>query len=271
MATHFKEGSTSGTLDPPPGGKPSVGLRQSELTRAITELVTALESLPGVEQCFGRIEALANQVQAASTSADFELTRAGLGEFLELSRREILEQQKQLSNLISGTVSRIRALESATVPAPLPESAQSDPLTGLPSRPFAESELVRMHAQLPNCNGILYVVKRLSLINSRFGFRRGDQVLLSVVQHLAQAAPDRSALFRWTPCSFLALMPPPISYDDIRKKAQNVQLQKLTQALEWEGHTALVSVNLSARAFAFRQHPSADGLVQALDDFASQP
>jgi GGDEF domain-containing protein len=203
-----------------------------------------------------------------------KLLKVRLSQCLAITRREVLQQRQQISDLISGTIARVRALHEGgmTNPTPNPKSLYvEDSLTGLPGRSYAEAELVRTHGQFPDCNAGLFVVKRLHLIQTKFGFSRGDQVLLNTVQQVAQTLPDFNNLFRWTPAAFLAITSPSIPYQDVRAKAQMLELHKITHTLEWEGHTALVPVSLSCRAFAIKEFESSVSLVCALDTFASEP
>jgi GGDEF domain-containing protein len=259
--------SESGT---PAGSKEQAS---SELMLVVSELTAALAALPDIQQAFDRISALVKQVDTANTSGDLKLLKVRLNQCLTITRHEVLQQRQQMSDLISGTIARMRAIQNGTASPTPPDKSLfvADPLTGLPGRAYAEAELARTYGQFPDCNAGLFVVRRLNLIQTKFGFSRGDQVLLNIVQQVAQALPDFNNLFRWTPASFLAITSPSIPYQDVRKKAQILELHKITQTLEWEGHTALVPVSLRCRAFAIKEYESSDSLVCALDTFASEP
>jgi GGDEF domain-containing protein len=247
--------------------------QSSELMLIVSELTAALAALPDIQQAFDRIGALEKQVDAGNSSSDLKLLKVRLNQCLRITRREVLQQRQQISDLVSGTISRICAFHEGTTGTTPPDKSLfvADPLTGLPGRAYAEAELVRTHGQFPDCNAGLFVVKRLHLIQTKFGFSRGDQVLLNTVQQVAQALPDFNNLFRWSPASFLAITSSSIAYQDVRKKAQILELRRITQTLVWEGHTALVPVNLGCRAFAIKEYDSSESLVQALDAFASEP
>jgi GGDEF domain-containing protein len=239
----------------------------------VSELTAALAALPDIQQAFDRISALAKQVDTSNSSGDLKLVKVRLSQCLRLTQHEVLQQRQQISDLISGTIGRIRAFQEGTTSPTAPDKSLfvADPLTGLPGRAYAEAELVRTHGQFPDCNASLFVVKRLHLIQTKFGFSRGEQVLLNTVQQVAQTIPDFNNLYRWTPASFLAITSPAITYQDVRKKAQLLELLRITQTLEWEGHTALVPVNLGCRAYALKEYDSSDSLLQELDAFASEP
>lgn len=237
----------------------------------VSELTGILESLPDLKRSFDRIDTLEEQLSHSRATDEFNAIRKQLCEMLATLRHETLYQRQQISDLISNSIARMRAsgdrqaAAAARAPALMP-----DPLTGLPGRTCAEAELLKAHLECPDGNMALFVAHRLNLINAKFGFRRGDQVLLSVIQHLKQITIDFNNLFRWTPCSFLAITASTVPIHDLRHKVQSIELQRITPTLEWEGRTALVPVNLSARVYSIRDYETPDLLVQALDNFAAK-
>jgi GGDEF domain-containing protein len=145
----------------------------------------------------------------------------------------------------------------------------ADALTGWASRAYAEFELGRALGQSDDCFLALFIVKRLALINARFGYARGDQVLLKVVVHLAQSLPGYDKLFRWSPCAFLAVAPPATSYKDFRGRIQVIELTRLTPTLEWEGRSAMVPVIIDCRIISAKDFGTASDLFLRLDTLAA--
>lgn len=244
--------------------------QQSEFMTLVSELTNVLALLPEDQTAFERWNALETQIKAA-TPADLPKIMAEVKNGLDLSRKEAMEQKQKISDLVSGIISRIRSsnerLQKAS-PSRDEPLYSPDPVTGLSGRAYAEAELSKTYVQSPSCHLAFFVVKRLNLINRKFGFQRGDEVLLKVVQHLAQSLPDFNNLFRWTPCSFLTIAAPAMSADEVRRKVQAIDLQRVTVILEWEGHSALVPVSLDCRMMALREHSSPELLYQALDSLA---
>lgn len=251
-----------------------IGQQKSELGILVGELTSAMAALPDIQQFSSRISTLEKQVEAASSASDVQACKARLRECLALARGELLTQKQTVSDLISGAIERMRASESrncATPRQPMGSVFSPDPLTGLPGRAYAEAELARIHAQWPDCQMAIFIVRRLHLINAKFGFSRGDQVLLRVVQHLAQALPDYNNLFRWTPCSFLIITSPAVSHEEVRRQVQQIELQRITLELEWEGRSALVPIGLDCRVLSFREHVSPDSFRDTLDALVCEP
>ena len=153
-------------------------------------------------------------------------------------------------------------------PAPA-EVPLHDALTGLRTRVYAEGELVRAFQEAGDCFLAIFVLKRLALINAKFGFARGDQVLLKVVAHLAQALPDFRTFFRWGPCAFLTVAPAGMTFRELRSKVQIIELTRITPTLEWEGHNAMVPVALDCRVVSVKDFGAVSELFLRLDTFAS--
>jgi GGDEF domain-containing protein len=144
-----------------------------------------------------------------------------------------------------------------------------DQLTGLPLRAHAEAELARAHALDQERYLVLFVVKRLALINAKFGYSRGDEVLRKVVAHLAQLLPDYNDLFRWTPCSFLTIAPPETAYKELRGRVQIIELSRLTPTLEWQGRSAMVQVAIDCRILSVKDFGTRSDLFLRLDTLAA--
>ncbi len=175
-------------------------------------------------------------------------------------------QARQVADLVPGGASDARPSGSAQVSG---LAYAADQLTGLPSRAYAEAELVRAHGQPEDYYLALFMVKRLALINAKFGFSRGDQVLLKVVVHLAQAMSDFNNLFRWAPCAFLTLAPPSTSFKELRGKVQLVELTRMTPTLEWEGRSAMVPIAIDCRILSVKDFGTPSDLFLRLDTLAA--
>jgi GGDEF domain-containing protein len=175
---------------------------------------------------------------------------------------DVLEARQQLGTLLSGALGKLDV-------GPKPPDYTPDQLTGLQPRASAELELRQEHARLTDCHLALFVVKRLALINAKFGYARGNDVLLKVVAHLAQSLGQSTALFRWTPCAFLGISPADCSYKDLQSKVQAIELARLTPTLEWEGRSAMVHVMIDGRMLSVRDFGSTSDLFLRLDTLAA--
>lgn len=190
-------------------------------------------------------------------------------------RKELLNVRARLTHLMCSVRTRAQqvptdtnqaVVNSAKKAGSVVRSYQPDSLTGLPGRAQAEAELEMAHELAQECHVALFAVRRLDLINAKFGYLRGDQVLMKVVQYLAETVPNSQGLFRWTPCSFL-LIAPGGSHDELRRRVQAILLHRITPMLEWEGHSALVPIMLEGHMQSVHDSPNFDSLRDTLDTF----
>jgi GGDEF domain-containing protein len=208
-----------------------------------------------------RWNTLEEQITAISSQEELEAAKVRLLAQITSARTEILEVVGNPESQASG-----RAIDPSRAPASM---HVVDPLTGLASRAYAELELARALGQSDDSFLALFIVKRLALINAKFGYSRGDQVLLKVVLHLGQSLPGFDKLFRWSPCAFLAVAPPATSYQELRAKVQVVELTRLTPTLEWEGRSAMVPIAIDCRIISAKDFGTASDLFLRLDTLAA--
>lgn len=238
---------------------------------AAAELANAVKALPGLQGNVERWNRVEQQIKAISSREDLEVTKARLCADVAVARAEALQERQKISTLFSG------ALAKMEVPAPGTDATvqeeesgtKPDQLTGLPTRSYAEAELTRLHGEEAEGYVTLFVVKRLALINAKFGYARGDQVLMKVVMHLAQALPDFRHFFRWAPCAFLTLAPPELTYKELRSKIQMIELARLAPTLEWEGRSAMVPVAMDCRILSVKDFTAPPDLFLRLDSLAA--
>lgn len=242
--------------------------QKTGLTMAAVELAEALHALPAMQgnaERWNRVEA---EIKTISSQDDLEVVKARLCANVAVARAESLQERQKIGNLFSGILEK---LDASIRPGEGPELAAPvvDPLTGLPSRAFAEAELTRVHGQSGDYYLALFIVKRLALINARFGYARGDEVLLKVVTHLTQLLPDFKSLFRWAPCTFLAVAPPTMSYKELRSKVQIIEVARMTPVLEWQGRSAMVPVAMDCRIISVKDFGTPSDLFLRLDTLAA--
>jgi GGDEF domain-containing protein len=215
----------------------------------------------GLTVAVERWNTVEEQIKAISSQEDLEAAKARLLEQITSARAEVLEAVGNPDSHASG-----RAIEPSRTSAGV---HVVDALTGWASRAYAELELARALGQPDDCFLALFIVKRLALINAKFGYSRGDQVLLKVVVHLGQSLPGFDKLFRWSPCAFLAVAPPETSYKDLRARVQVIELTRLTPTLEWEGRSAMVPVVIDCRIVSVKDFGTASDLFLRLDTLAA--
>ncbi len=257
-----------------------IARQKSDLVTAAAQLSEAVKTLPEIQRSAERLSKLEQQINEISADDDLNAVKARLCAEVAAARAAALQEGHQVSELFSGVAGK---LDIAPERGPAQAGDQGagetphvagtvytpDPLTGLPSRAYAEAELARAHGQSSDCFIALFVVKRLALINAKFGYSRGDQVLLKVVLHLAQSLPEFNNLIRWAPCAFLTVAPPKTTYKELRGKVQIIELTRMTPTLEWEGRSAMVPVAIDCRIVSVKDFGTPYELFLRLDTLAA--
>lgn len=241
--------------------------QKSRLVNAASELNAATEALPGLQKSADRWDRLQEQVKAISLEDDLQAVKDELCCEIANARAEAFAEREKIGQLFAN-ITRQLDLGSVEDAGPVCSST-TDQLTGLPLRAYAEGELNRVHAGPGECYLAMFIMKRLALINAKFGYSRGDQVLLKVVSHLAHLLPEFRTMFRWSPCAFLTIAPATMSYKDLRSKIQVIENTRLAPLLEWEGRSAMVPVGLDCRIVSVKDFENISDLFLRLDRLAA--
>jgi GGDEF domain-containing protein len=232
--------------------------QKSGLLTAPAELSEAVQTLPAIQRPAERFSRLEEQINAISANDDLNVVKARLREELAAARAESLQEGQAAPGHVAGEIAR---------PADIVHTP--DQLTGLPSRASAEVELARAHGHSEDCHLALFILKRLALINAKFGYSCGDQVLRKVVLHLSQMMADFDTLYRWAPCAFLTVAPPNTSCKELRGKVQLIELTRMTPTLEWEGRSAMVPMAIDCRIVSVKDFETPHDLFLRLDTLAN--
>ena len=244
--------------------KEVVAQQKSALTKATSDLAAATKGLSDVQGTPDRLASLEQQIGAISEGDDLAAIKARLISEVAAARTEAQQEWQKVSDLISGTGQSARHLAHV-----VGSGYAKDPLTGLNSRAQAENELTRAHELPVDSYLAIFVVKRLALINSKFGFARGDQLLVKIVGQLAQSLPEFTNLFRWAPCAFITLAPAGTAHHELRQKVQLIEITRMTPTLEWQGRSAMVPIALDCRVISLKDFGKPSELFLRLDSFAS--
>ena len=249
-----------------------VAQQKSALAKATSDLAAATKGLSEVQGTTDRLKSLEQQIGAISEGDDLPAIKRRLISEVATARTEAQQERQKVSDLISGTLTELATPpgQSGHHVAHVVGSAYApDPLTGLHSRAQAENELMRAYELPIDTYLAIFVVKRLALINSKFGFARGDQLLVKIVGQLAQSMPEFNNLFRWAPCAFITLAPPGTTYHELRQKVQVIEVTRMTPTLEWQGRSAMVPIALDCRMISLKDFSTPSELFLRIDSFAS--
>jgi GGDEF domain-containing protein len=163
-----------------------------------------------------------------------------------LERASMLEEVRALRAELSDCIQLI-CTECGLQENPEIQSKEAspdlDPLTGSPLRPGAEEAMKSASDAGAHIYAGLFVIDRMQVINSRFGSKLGDQVLLYFVQHLSAALTGKDTLYRWGPTSFLALLDRLESLDQVRREIVRTMTKRREQTFEIGDRSVILPIS----------------------------
>jgi GGDEF domain-containing protein len=247
-----------------------IHIQCSELQAMVGMLTKAMATYAsGSETGVARLQTIERQLQKASMVEDFQTARLRLSECLEGLRGEIVRQKEHSARAVSEMRTELVKSQERLAPSVPPprEEHRTDTVTGLPGRSGAETLLLEISQGNRPVYAVLLVVERLELINMRFGYSAGDQVLLMVSQHVAQHLSRSDALFRWSGPSLLALLERRGPPKDVREEVERVAGQRLEKTVTVVGRTILLPVAINSVIFPVADYRPVQLLFQQFDLF----
>jgi len=169
-----------------------------------------------------------------------------------------------------GARNRIDILQSrvqnATGALPVAQFSR-DTMTGLPSRAAAEYSIASKIAEGKDFAVVLFIVDRLESINARFGRTIGDQILLSMAQHLAKQTSATSSLLRWSGPAFLQVLEIGSSFSAVERHAKKMAAIKMEKNIDTLGRSVILVVGCSFLLEKVTPQESAESVFRKLDAF----
>lgn len=196
-------------------GQPSTDVL-STAVQAATNLCLASEHFA---QRLGEIE---DQIEEAANIGAVRVLRFRLTEYLQQLRDQTLHQRERMAEALTQLREQLEIARGVRSSQHTNVAAAPDTLTGLQARGCAEQALAAaLEAGVP-AYAVLFVVDRLHLINARYGYSTGDQMLHVVCDHLASGLSPGDRFFRWTGPAFVALMERVESLSEIEREINRI-------------------------------------------------
>jgi GGDEF domain-containing protein len=178
-------------------GQPSIDVLTTAV-QAATNLCLASEHFAQ------RLSEIDDQIEEAANIGAVRVLRFRLTEYLQQLRDQTLHQRAKMAEALTQLREQLEIAHG--VRSSKGTGAAPDTLTGLQARGGAERALAAALAAGVPAYAALFVVDRLHLINARYGYSTGDQMLRVVCDHLASGLSPGDRFFRWTGPAFVALM-----------------------------------------------------------------
>lgn len=236
-----------------------------KLLSAFTGTVTAISTAS--ENSTMRLQELERQILKAPTAEETKTLAIRVSECLDSVRDQTLRQRERADQNLAQLR---RDLEAASKAGPAAGvQPKMDSLSGLPLRAQAEHALDTAIQSGGHGFVVAFIVDRVHLINARFGYGVGDQILLLFRENLAQHLKEGDQLFRWTGPVFLALLDRSSLPDSIRAEVKRVTSKKLETTVQIGSRFVLLPVSSSSLVISLLEAESAAAVIEQVDAFVA--
>ena len=190
-------------------------------------------------ECLKQLEAKLLKTSDAQSLHD---CRIQIGQCLLAIREEVQRQKLTSGQTISRLNSQLNNCTDRTIAS---RRTGDDPVSGLAARHEAEESLD--HAlNNGNLNSfvVLFVVHRVELINTKYGYAAGDQIIRSFLRHLMQTFSIVDDLFRWSGPAFLAITNRPSGLPSLRADVTKVTSHRIEENIVVGNRDVLLPIRL---------------------------
>jgi len=194
-----------------------------------------------------------------------------LSELLAMARnmtRALQDYNRDTNTHIRTQLQELRQGIRNTAESPVPPCR--DALTGLEPRDAAERALAIAMEKGGPFYAVLFLVNRVHLINARFGYASGDQVLLMVRDQLTSFLLPGDLFFRWSGPAFVALVRRTASAAQIQAGVNRITNARMETTVQIGNRSVLLPVACSSHLFPLTTVGGIAALTQAMDAFVGQ-
>jgi GGDEF domain-containing protein len=236
-----------------------------ELQHMISMLTHTVASLgAGSERSLNRLREIEGQLEKASVLEDVRMLKLRMEQCLEGIRDEAKRQKTESSQTVETLKQEIQESQERirSVSAP-----RLDAVTGLPVRGEAENALQTAAQGAASFFAVVFVVDRVSVINSRFGYAIGDRVLRIYVDELKTRVAASDSLYRWSGPALMMLIQRSDPLEKVRDQLRSVVPKKGEHTVQLPQRTVLLPVSATWTVFSVAN--PIEGLLQQMDSFVA--
>jgi GGDEF domain-containing protein len=243
-------------------------MHTAEMQKVIASLTDALGAIcADSEGTITHLRDLEHRIAKAPAIEDVRSFGNQLSKSLETLRADMVRRRERMEETLSQLRRKVET-------SPWPESngasqSKTEALSGLPLRTKAESALDQVIQSGGHGYVAAFAVDRVHLINGRFGYAVGDEVLMLFQEHLKQNLKPGDQLFRWTGPVFIALLERASPADHVRTEVKHLTSAKLECTVQIGSRTVLLPVACTSAIFSLVEIPSTAALIEQIDTFVS--
>jgi len=236
--------------------------------RTMTETITYLSE--SRTRSVHHLQFVSRELEQAAQIDDIRLLRSRIMSCLDVVREETVRLQSEAVARSQEVREQIgRAVIVSDVPPP-PRFGMMDTVTGLPSRRSAERTISDTLQTAGQAAIAVFVVTRLSAINSKYSRAVGDEVMLRVANHFAQHLSSDTLLYRWSGPALVALISVHESAEAIERAWSKAAAMKQEINLETKERSVFVVVETSMSFQLVTRETVLTELFHGIDRYIAQ-
>ncbi len=222
------------------------------------------------EHCTQRLGEIEEQIEDASALNAVRALRFGLLECLQRLREQASHQREKMTEILGQLQEQLGIVEGRKRSGEANLPSVLDTLTGLEVRACAERAFADAMDRGSPAYAALFVVDRLHLMNARYGYSTGDQILRRVSQHLSSCLAKDVRVFRWTGPAFVALMEQPGEGAKIREEIDRMTSVKLNVAVQIGNGSIMLPIPIISLLLSLPQIAGLAELTRRIDGFIGE-
>jgi GGDEF domain-containing protein len=229
-------------------------------SKALLEITNAGES---ATQNLHRIE---KDLRGVSQIDDLRELKSKLGESLKALSQESARQKRYSEDLAASMFEKLTAVQT---PAVSSGPSELDPITGLAGHAAAERELRALIGAGESRYVAIFCVERLDLINSRFGFAAGDQILVMFSQYVAEQLSGEDKLFRWRGPCVVAILNRQGHFPEVQAELRRAASVRLEHNVSIGSRSVLLPLSQSWSLLKLSGASNPEDLYARIDSFVA--
>jgi len=261
-------------LDQTDGAATGDGLQRESANPSADLLSAAVQSATNLclasEHFTQRLSDIEDQIEEACNIDAVRVMRFRLTEYLQQLRDQTLHQRERMAQALAQLREQLeiaqglKSSKAASVPAAV------DSLTGLQARGCAERAFAAAIESRLHAYAALFVVDRLHVINARYGYSTGDQMLRTVCEHLASCLSPGDRLFRWTGPAFVALMERVEKVSEVQEEINHIGSSPLKVAVQIGNGSVLLPIPTLSLLAPVAEFDALPDLARRIDAFIGE-
>jgi GGDEF domain-containing protein len=242
-------------------------MHRAEMQKAVTKLIDVLAAVSsGQESSITRLRDLEQRLAKAPSMEEVTALGVQLSESLEGIRAEVARWRERTEQALSELRRKVESGSNGDPPGGPGQASQTD--GGAMTRAKAEIILDQIVQEGGHGYVVAFVVNRVQLINARFGYAVGDNILALFQEHLGKNLKRGDQIFRWSGPVFLATMNRAM-IERVRGEVNRLTSAKLETTVHLDNLSVLLPVTCTAAIFSLFETPSAAVLIQQIDAFTA--